>query len=102
MDARRGARVRQERRPSLRASVRETARHGSGAAWLDKRYPGSFPPRDSRWDDLKWLRRELLAAAKARRAGDPLAAERHLMPPLVIWAFELGRHLPNGVKQRGG
>ena len=40
-------------RVTLRALARQRARHGSGAAWLDRHYPGRFPPARS-LGKLKW------------------------------------------------
>jgi len=68
-------------RASVRALLRQRTRHGSGAAWLNRRYPGSFPARRS-VGDARW----------ALRQG-PVGA--------LAWAaFELGRLLPNEVRPR--
>src|SRR5689334_3506194 len=44
MEERRDAWVEHRSRETLSGLVRQLASHGSGAAWLDRRYPGSFPP----------------------------------------------------------
>ena len=38
------ARVVHRSRPSVRRMLAQRARHGSGAAWLNRVHPGSFPP----------------------------------------------------------
>jgi GT2 family glycosyltransferase len=68
-------------RTSVVALLRQKARHGGGAAWLERRYPGRFPRR--RWLGLaRWSMRELT------RPHGPLSVA-------TVWAFELGRLLPN-------
>ena len=86
-------------RATTRAFLRQKARHGAGAAWLHRRYPGSFPPRER----LKWaerLAREVKMAAPMVARGDRDRAADLLFPTLTVWAFELGRFLPNRVKPR--
>lgn len=86
-------------RATTRSFLRQKARHGSGAGWLDKRYPGSFPARDRRF----WLRRllrEIKMSIPLLARGDVDAAADLLFPTLAVWAFELGRYLPNTVKSR--
>ena len=76
------------RRPAL---LRQRARHGSGAAWLGRRHPGALPARNKlglvRWSLARW----------ARRGDDPRRDERleAAIDPLAVWAFELGRLVPN-------
>ena len=86
-------------RPTLRKMLRQRARHGAGASWLDHEYPGSFPRR--RWLGLaKWtfgsLARAPVDAARGR-SEDALFA---LVDPLDHWAFELGRLFPNTTRAR--
>lgn len=88
------AEVIHENRATTRAFLRQKARHGAGAAWLDERYPGAFPARDRRY----WLRRllrELKMAAPELARGNRERALEIVFPTLVVWAFELGRFLPN-------
>lgn len=87
-------------RPTLRAMLRQLARHGSGAAWLERRYPGTFPPRLGPGLALWALRRAAVAAAALAR-GDRDAALVSAVEPLAVWAFELGRLFPNEVARRG-
>jgi GT2 family glycosyltransferase len=80
----------------LRRLLRQQARHGSGSAWLERRYPG-FSPR-KRWPGLAvWAAREWAAAAVAVAARERDAALLHALDPLVVWAFEVGRLAPNAV-----
>jgi GT2 family glycosyltransferase len=88
------ARVVHHNRASTRSFLRQKARHGAGAAWLDSRYPGSFPPRDRRfW--IERLLRELKTAVPMIARGRRAEAADLLFPTIVVWAFELGRMLPN-------
>jgi GT2 family glycosyltransferase len=81
-------------RSTLRKMLRQRARHGSGARWLDREYPGSFPRRSLL--GLSWwtIRSFLSAPVKALRgrSDDALLA---VVDPLEYWAFELGRLFPN-------
>ena len=97
LDSREQAEVIHHNRASTRAFLRQKARHGAGAAWLNRVYPGSFPPRNRR-DLARRLLRELkmsIPLAARGRAGD---AADLLFPTLAVWAFELGRFLPNKVR----
>jgi GT2 family glycosyltransferase len=94
LELRSEARVVHDNRASTKAFLRQKARHGAGAAWLNGRYPGSFPPRNRRF----WLRRllrELKMAAPVLARGDRDGAADIIFPTIVVWAFELGRFLPN-------
>jgi GT2 family glycosyltransferase len=97
LDSREKAGVIHHNRASTRAFLRQKARHGAGAAWLNGVYPGSFPPRDRRF----WLRRllrELKMSVFLVARGRRDEAAELLFPTLTVWAFELGRFLPNKVK----
>ncbi|MEA2422652.1 MAG: hypothetical protein QOF55_1751, partial [Thermoleophilaceae bacterium] len=99
LEPRDGARVVHRSRRLLRAMLRQRARHGSGAAWLNREHPGSFPRRP--WPGLaKWtvqsFGRAPLHALRGRR-DDALLA---VVDPLEQWAFELGRLAPNEVRPR--
>jgi hypothetical protein len=79
--------------------VRQRARHGSGAAWLARRHPGSFPR--ARWLGLaKWTVTSLAGASLARARGRRDDAVVAAVEPLLKWAFELGRLFPNEVQPR--
>jgi GT2 family glycosyltransferase len=91
LEARHHAVVRHEARATLRAVVRQVARHGAGAAWVNRRHPGTLPPRRS----LGWLKWTLARAVRGVR-GDRDA----LLDAVLGWAFELGRLLPNRARRR--
>jgi GT2 family glycosyltransferase len=96
MERRDGAAVVHRNRTSLRDLLRQRARHGAGVEWLARRYPGAFPRK--RWLGLaKWaagsMARAVVDAARGRR-DDALV---HAIEPLSVWAFNLGRLLPNRV-----
>jgi GT2 family glycosyltransferase len=98
IEARKRATAVHRSRRTLRKLVRQRARHGSGAAWLARRYPGSFPR--ARWLGLtKWTFTSLAGAALASARGRSDEAVVAAVEPLLKWAFELGRLLPNEVGQ---
>jgi cellulose synthase/poly-beta-1,6-N-acetylglucosamine synthase-like glycosyltransferase len=97
LDSREHAGVIHHNRASTRSFLRQKARHGAGAAWLNGVYPGSFPPRDRRlW--LRRLLRELKNGALLTARGRRDEAADLLFPTITVWAFELGRFLPNRAK----
>jgi GT2 family glycosyltransferase len=86
-------------RTTLRKMLRQRARHGAGAAWLDREYPGSFPRR--RWLGLaKWTAGSFVRAPFAAARGRSDDALFALVDPLDHWAFELGRLFPNASRAR--
>jgi hypothetical protein len=96
LEGREQARVVHRSRRSLRKLLRQRARHGSGAAWLDREHPGAVPRL--RWPGLaKWTAQSLVRAAGARLAGRSDEALLLSIDPLSQWAFELGRLFPNEV-----
>lgn len=97
LQSREGARVVHRSRALLRPLLRQRARHGSGAAWLNRRYPGSFPRR-AYVGMLAW------SAKQAARLLSALLVRRDCDRAIILggdvatgWAFELGRLLPNDV-----
>ena len=98
-----------ERRPHAAATHRnratvprmlaQRARHGAGAAWLAARWPGALPRR--RWPGLAWwsARRAVQGLAAAAR-GDRDDALLGLLDGPAVWAFELGRLIPNHPRPR--
>lgn len=80
IEARPGARVAHRSRARLRALLGQLHRHGSGMQWLDRRYPGSFPPPRPR---------ALLGRFK-------LLARGRWLDFLALWAADLGRLRANG------
>lgn len=94
------AEVTHRSRATVRALIAQKARHGAGAAWLQRRHPGSFPPRG--WLGLaRWSLRRELTGLRSLARGHSDAALVELLDPLLTWAFELGRHLPNHSRPRG-
>jgi GT2 family glycosyltransferase len=88
-------------RATVRAMLAQRFRHGTGAAWLAARHPGALPAR--RWPGLLWwgLRRGAAGLrALARRDRD--AALLGLLDGPAVWAFELGRRVPNRELPRPG
>jgi GT2 family glycosyltransferase len=88
-------------RRTVRALLVQKTLHGAGAAWLDRRYPGSFPPR--RRPGLVWWAVRagttgLLSAARRRDRDQALWA---VLDPLEQLAVEFGRLLPNERPLRG-
>ncbi|XAY03509.1 hypothetical protein DSM112329_00327 [Paraconexibacter sp. AEG42_29] len=94
LDHRPAAAVVHTSRTTIPRMLAQRFRHGSGAAWLDREHPGSLPPR--RWPGLVWWGARRAAAglaAAARRDRD--AAVLGLLDGPAVWAFELGRRVPN-------
>jgi hypothetical protein len=86
-------------RHALRAMLRQRARHGSGVAWLERHYPGSFPHPG--W--LFLAKSSVVSFGLAVRAavrGHSDEALMRLIDPIDEWAFELGRKFPNDVRAR--
>lgn len=81
-------------RPTATAWLAQLAGHGAGAAWLDSRYPGSFPPAGARGLAARVVRagRNGARAARSGRRGDVTAAGLEMAGAI---AFELGRRRPN-------
>jgi GT2 family glycosyltransferase len=99
--ARHDVAVRHAARPTLRAALRQLARHGSGAAWVERRHPGTLParrPLGLAW----WGLRRLAAAARAAARRDRDAAWDAALDALLTWAFEAGRAVPNRAARRSG
>lgn len=82
-------------RPTVRALLAQKACHGSAAAWLDERYPGSFPAR--RVPGLAWwgVRHAAGGVVRAARPGSEGEAALATIDAATALAFELGRSLPN-------
>lgn len=94
LESRPGATVMHRNRTTIPAMLAQRARHGAGAAWLSARHPGAFPPRHRA--GLAWWGTKRAASGLAALArGDRDAALVGLLDGPAVWAFELGRHLPN-------
>jgi hypothetical protein len=86
-------------RQTVPRMLAQRARHGAGAAWLSERWPGALARR--RWPGLAWwsLRRAAAGVvAGARRDRD--AALLGVLDGPAVWAFELGRLIPNRPRPR--
>lgn len=99
LERREHAAVVHRNRQTIPRMLAQRARHGAGAAWLSARWPGALPRR--RWPGLAWwsLKRTgagLVAAAR----GDRDAALLGLLDGPAVWAFELGRLIPNRPRPR--
>jgi GT2 family glycosyltransferase len=100
IERRREAVVTHTSRDSLRKLLRQAARHGSGAAWLQTRYPGFSRP--SRLPGLVlWSGGRLAAAIGARLRGDRNRALIESVDAARALAFELGRRAPNELPGHG-
>jgi len=98
IEPREGALVTHTSRRRLSKLLRQRARMGAGAAWLDARHPGSFPP--ARWPGLlAWGAASIARAGAAAARGDRDQALFKAIDPLTAWAFELGRRLPNAAPE---
>jgi glycosyl transferase family 2 len=88
-------------RSTVPRMLAQRARHGAGAGWLARRWPGALPRR--RWPGLAWwsicrATSGLVAAAR----GDHEQAVVGLLDGPAVWAFELGRLMPNRPRRRAG
>jgi hypothetical protein len=99
LERREEAAVVHRNRTTVARMLAQRARHGAGAGWLSRRWPGALPRR--RWPGLAWW--------SARRAVHGLAAAVHgdrdeallgLLDGPAVWAFELGRLIPNRPRPR--
>ncbi len=80
VEERPAARVRHRNRATLPALLRQLHRHGAGMAWLDRRWPGAFPPPGRREVTLG----RLAMLARGRSAFDAIDV-------LALYARDLGR-----------
>lgn len=94
LEPRHGAVVTHRGRHMLRGRLAQLARHGAGAAWVERRHPGAMPPPRP----LALGRRlgsEARATIRELRRGRGEAAAFHALDLLGALAFELGRLAPN-------
>jgi hypothetical protein len=99
LERREQAAVTHQNRATIPRMLAQRARHGAGAAWLAQCWPGALPRRH--WPGLAWwsARRAahgLLAAVR----GDRDEALLGLLDGPAVWAFELGRLVPNRPRPR--
>ncbi len=99
LERREHAAVVHRNRSTIPRMLAQRARHGAGAAWLARRWPGALPRRH--WPGLAWWSTkravEGLAAAARGRRDDALLG---LLDGPAVWAFELGRLIPNRPRPR--
>jgi len=88
------AAVTHRNRATIARMLAQRARHGAGAAWLARRWPGALPRR--RWPGLAlWSARRAVHGLRAAAAHDRDEALLGLLDGPAVWAFELGRLVPN-------
>ncbi len=100
LEERAAAWVEHEARRTLRACLGQNLLHGSGARWLNERYPGEFPTPGPRWLLVRTLRmlRQSLAALTA---GDRQESAFVLLDLAEVSARDLGRLRSNSPARRG-
>lgn len=84
------------------AFAKQKVLHGAGGAWLERHYPGSFPPRGFGPGLIWWAVRTVavrLASAVRSRERDALLWA--VFDPLEVLAWELGRSIPNNRPRAG-
>jgi len=95
LETRPGARVEHRGRRRVVDLLGQRARHGSGAEWLDRRYPGFAGPRRRLprlgADIVRGLAHAFIALARRNRDKALTSA----LDPVSTAAFELGRRVPN-------
>ena len=86
-------------RQTIPRMLAQRGRHGAGANWLAHRWPGALPRR--RWPGLVlWGLRRAAQGARAAARKDRDAALLGLLDGPAVWAFELGRLIPNRPRPR--
>jgi len=94
LERRPAAAVVHHNRATVRAMLGQRFRHGTGAAWLAAEHPGALPPR--RWPGLLlWGVRRAGSGLRAAARRDRDGALLGLLDGPTVWAFELGRRVPN-------
>jgi GT2 family glycosyltransferase len=94
LESRPEARVTHVSRDTIRKLVRQSARHGSGAAWLERLYPGFSPAGRV---PGAWGSRRVGAALLARMKGDRDRALVYFIDGVRSVAFDLGRRVANDI-----
>ena len=81
-------------RATIPRMLAQRARHGAGAGWLATRWPGAMPRR--RWPGLAlWSTKRAMHGLVAAAKQDRDEALLGLLDGPTVWAFELGRLIPN-------
>jgi GT2 family glycosyltransferase len=94
LEQRPNAVVRHRSRETVLSLTRQLAVHGSGAAWLDREYPGSFPA-PSPTSFVRRVGHDVRLAGRSLAARDRDSASLALLDLAGACAFEFGRLLPN-------
>ncbi len=90
LEERPDAQVEHRTRDGVVPLLRQLARHGSGSAWLNRRYPGEFP-RPGRRELTGRTAHGLRQATRALAAREPETAGRALLDLAGSAAFAVGR-----------
>jgi GT2 family glycosyltransferase len=99
LERREEAAVVHRNRATVPRMLAQRARHGAGAAWLARRWPGAQSRR--RWPGLaRWSARRAAQGLAAAARGDRDEALLGLLDGPAVWAFELGRLVPNRPRPR--
>ena len=86
-------------RQTVPRMLAQRARHGAGANWLSQRWPGALPRRS--WPGLAlWSLKRAAHGARAAARNDRDEALLGLLDGPAVWAFELGRLIPNRPRPR--
>jgi hypothetical protein len=94
LERRKDAAVIHQNRQTVARMLAQRARHGAGANWLAQRWPGALPRR--RWPGLAlWSLKRTAQGLKAAATSDRDQALLGLLDGPAVWAFELGRLIPN-------
>lgn len=94
LERREEAAVVHHNRATIARMLAQRGRHGAGAAWLGRRHPGALPAR-GRAGLAWWAARRGAAGAAAALRGDRDGTLLGLLDGPAVWAFELGRAVPN-------
>ena len=99
LERRQDASVVHHNRQTIPRMLAQRARHGAGANWLSQRWPGALPRR--RWPGLAlWSVKRALHGTTAALRHDRDQALLGLLDGPTVWAFELGRLIPNRPRPR--
>jgi GT2 family glycosyltransferase len=85
-------------RAHLGGLLAQMARHGSGAAWLNRRYPGEFPAPGPRAIGGR-LAHAGAGALRGARRGDREQVDAGLVEVVEACAFLVGRFLSNDARR---
>ena len=99
LERREQAAVVHRNRQTIPRMLAQRARHGAGANWLAERWPGALPRRN--WPGLAlWSVKRAAHGARAAADHDRDQALLGLLDGPAVWAFELGRLIPNRPRPR--